>query len=339
MTMTVRQLKSLVSAFLANRILSVSMTGLMLIALMLQGCDTPPLPLKVGTNIWPGYESLYIARHKNFLDAEKVTLVEKINATQVLRAFKSGQIDVAALTMDEALSLMASHKSLRVIAVMDFSQGADVLIAKPEIRSLSDLEGRTLVVEKTAVGAIMLQGALEAAGLDSYQIVVRNAVVNQHPDLWQDKDIAGVVTFDPYKSLLEARGGHVIFDSSETPRRIMDVLVVSAETAEQRPEQLKHLLSAHFKALDYMAENRAESGRVMSKRLKIPPSQVWRSFDGLHIPDLQETRTLLGGGGSKAFAEQIALLKQLMLKADLIRQDIEITDDFLTDRFLPGDKE
>ncbi|WP_086481000.1 ABC transporter substrate-binding protein [Oceanospirillum sanctuarii] len=307
---------------------------ILLSALLIQGCESPQPPLKVGTNIWPGYESLYLARHKGFLDESQVSLVEKVNATQVLRAFKSRQLDVAALTMDEALTLMASQKNLRVIAVMDFSQGADVLLAKPEIQSLEDLAGRTLVVEKTAVGAIMLQGALERAGLEGYEVAVHNAGVNQHIAMWEQEDVAAVVTFEPFKSLLEAKGAHVLFDSSETPRRIMDVLVTTAETAEARPDQLSHLLKGHFSALDYMSRNRAESARVMSARLKIAPDQVWQSFEGLHIPGLQENRMLLGN--SEEFMAQIRTLEQLMLKAGLIAEDVDISAQFLTDQFLPG---
>ncbi len=306
----------------------------LLLSLLLQGCESPKPPIKVGTNIWPGYESLYIARHKGFLDEKQVVLVEKVNATQVLRGFKAKQLDVAALTMDEALTLMASQNNLKVIAVMDFSQGADVLIAKPEIQSLQQLAGHTLVVEKTAVGAIMLQGALEKAGLEGYDIAVQNAGVNQHVTMWEQDEVAAVVTFEPFKSLLEAKGGHVLFDSSETPRRIMDVLVASEEVVRERPEQLRHLLKGHFSALDYMARNRAESARVMSERLKIAPDQVWGSFDGLHIPSLQENRMLLGN--SEEFLDQIHELERLMLKSGLINEDVEITAQFLTDRFLPG---
>lgn len=311
---------------------------LLLVSLLLMsGCAPDLPPLKVGTNVWPGYESLYLARNKQLLDPQQITLVEKVNATQVIRDFKTGQLDVAALTMDEALTLLSTTPGLQVIAVMDFSEGADVLIAKPEINSLKALQGRTIVVEKTAVGAIMLQGALDKAGLSGYQIVVHNAAVNQHLSLWEQPEVAAVVTFEPVKSLLEAKGGQVLFDSAETPRRIMDVLVISRKTAEERPEQVKHLLSAHFAALAYMDENRQESAKILSERLKIPPKDVWQSFEGLNIPDLAANHLLLSGKGD--LMQQTRNLKQLMLKAGLLNQDVPVGEDFITDRFLPVESE
>lgn len=309
----------------------------LLFSLFLVGCDAPQQPLKVGTNIWPGYESLYVARERGLLDEKQVTLVEKVNATQVLRAFKARQLDVAALTMDEALTLISSHKDLRIIAVMDFSRGADVLLAKPEIRTLKALSGRTLVVEKSAVGAIMLQGVLEKSALKGYEVVVHNAGVNQHLAMWQNDEVAAVVTFEPFKSLLEAKGGHVLFDSSEIPGRITDVLVATEQTAHERPEQLRHLLKAHFSALDFMSKNRAEAARIMSQRLKIAPDQVWQSFSGLHIPGLEENRELLGG--SDEFVGQINALESLMLRAGLTTERTGFTAEFLTDRYLPEARE
>lgn len=314
----------------------VGLSLFLFLILLLQGCVQQEPPLKVGTNIWPGYESLYVAREKGLLEPELVSLVEKVNATQVLRAFKSGQIDVAALTMDEALTLMASGDELRIITVMDFSQGADVLIVKPEIRQLTDLVGKTLLVEKTAVGAIVLQSALDKAGVKNHEVSVRNAGVNQHPEIWPENAIAGAVTFEPFKSVLTASGGHVLFDSSEIPRRIMDVMVVKAETAETRPDQLRHLLKAHFSAISYMVANKAEAAEVMSERLGLPADQVWQSFDGLYIPDLEENRALLSP--DSGFIDEIGELKDLMREAGLIASDIMISEALLAGDLLPTEE-
>lgn len=306
------------------------------ILFFLSGCESSHPPLKVGTNIWPGYESLYLARYKGFIDKQQISLVEKVNATQVLRAFKAQQLDVAALTMDEALTLMAGdeegQRNLRIIAVMDFSRGADVLIAKPDISSLQSLRGKTVLAEKTAVGAIMLQSVLDKADLKSQDINVHNAPVNQHIGMWQRDDVAAVVTFEPFKSLLEDRGGHVLFDSSDVPNRIMDVLVVTEQTVRERPEQLQHLIDGHFKALAYMGAHRSESARIISQRLKVAPEKVWQSFDGLHIPSLDENRLLLG---QRSLRPHIQKLSYLMYESGLIPTLPDIQDAFLEDQFLP----
>ena len=61
---------------------------------------------------------------------------------------------------------MEDGYQLKVILVMDFSNGDDVLLSKPDITSLTQVRGKNIVVEYTAVDAILLNGALNAAELN-----------------------------------------------------------------------------------------------------------------------------------------------------------------------------
>lgn len=115
-------------------------------------------PLRVGTNIWLGYEPFYVARQAGSLP-ENVRLVEYASASEVLSAFRSRAIEAAAVTLDEAISLAENDNSLRIGLVLDTSDGADALVARPG-RRLSELKGRTIGVESPAVGAYLLGRAL-----------------------------------------------------------------------------------------------------------------------------------------------------------------------------------
>ncbi|MBF0266109.1 MAG: hypothetical protein HQL46_12645, partial [Gammaproteobacteria bacterium] len=81
--------------------------------------------LRVGTNLWPGYETLYLAQNKSFYNTDKIRLVELPSATEVMHAFRSKNIEVAALTLDEAMSLADTGLDIKVFLVMDISHGAD----------------------------------------------------------------------------------------------------------------------------------------------------------------------------------------------------------------------
>lgn len=59
--------------------------------------------LKVGTNLWPGYESLYLAQNLGFFDNKAIKLIEMPSATEVAHAFRNKTLDIAALTLDESL--------------------------------------------------------------------------------------------------------------------------------------------------------------------------------------------------------------------------------------------
>ncbi|MBL6973326.1 MAG: ABC transporter substrate-binding protein, partial [Sulfurimonas sp.] len=127
------------------------------ILFLMSGCGNNPdeKVFKVGTNIWPGYEALYLAKEEQ-LYSENIQVNTYDSATIVLSKFRKKEIDAAALTLDEVILLQDQGYNPIVIAVLDISNGADVLIAKKSIKSLSDLKNKSIGVENTALGSYVL---------------------------------------------------------------------------------------------------------------------------------------------------------------------------------------
>ncbi len=67
-------------------------------------------------------------------------------------ALRVGSLDLAGLTLDEALLLAQEGVPIAVIWVLNTSAGADALLAKPGITTLDALRGKRIGVEQTAVG-------------------------------------------------------------------------------------------------------------------------------------------------------------------------------------------
>ncbi len=109
------------------------------------GCGrASPATLRVGSNVWPGYEPLFLARDLGLFGGAPIQLLEFPSSTEVIRAYRNGAIDVAAVTADEALLLAESNPGQRIILVCDVSRGADVILARPAATSMSDLRGRRI---------------------------------------------------------------------------------------------------------------------------------------------------------------------------------------------------
>ncbi|MCW9015004.1 MAG: ABC transporter substrate-binding protein [Gammaproteobacteria bacterium] len=139
-----------------------------LLVMSLIACDPAPenrTALRIGTNVWPGYEPLYLARHLGYLEGQNIRLVEYSSASQVIRSYRNDLIDAAAMTLDEALLLLDQGYHPKVVLVMDVSDGADVIIGKPDIREFKDLINKKVGVENTALGAFFLARALEKHGM------------------------------------------------------------------------------------------------------------------------------------------------------------------------------
>lgn len=103
--------------------------ALLLALLALAGCSEPSaLPLRVGLNPWVGYDPLVLARERRLLDPAQVRVVELLSNTETQRALRNGQIDGAAMTLDEALRLADEGVALKIVAVLDISSGAGAVL-------------------------------------------------------------------------------------------------------------------------------------------------------------------------------------------------------------------
>ena len=214
----------------SSRLLRLLQLALLACVGLLAGCNphyTPPL--MVGTNTWIGYEPLYLARSLGYHDGLPLRLVELGSTTQAMDALRVGKLDLAGVTLDEALTLVQEGLPLRIIWVMNISAGADAIIARPGIRRLADLRGQRIGVEQTAVGAYMLQAALEQAGMQASDVSVLPLPLDEHLSAWHGRRVDAVVTFDPVRQTLLNEGGVTVFDSRALPGEIVDVLVARDE--------------------------------------------------------------------------------------------------------------
>ena len=303
----------------------------LLLALAIWGCQQAQVatPLRVGSNQWIGYEPVYLARSLGWLDEHRVRLVELPSSTQVMQALMHGNLEAGMLTLDEVLTLRARGVPLKVIALMDFSDGADVLVGRPGMR-LEDLRGKRIGVENTAVGAILLDAALRAAGLTTNDVRIVPVEVDDHVEAFHSGRVDAVVTFEPSRSRLLDEGGVVLFDSSRIPGRIIDVLAVRADALPEHAAQIEHLLQAYYRALDYLRDHREAACQRIAPRLHLSPDAVCESYGGIRLPSRALSRTWLSDG---TLEQRAAELARLMYRRGLLPKPVS-TSDLAEPRFL-----
>lgn len=300
----------------------------------LNGCDKDRTPLlRVGTNLWPGYAPLYLARSQGLLDTASIRLVELPSATQVMHELRNDNLEAAALTLDETLSLLAEGLDLRVVLVLDFSAGGDVLMAPPGVDSLKALKGRRVGVEGSAVGAIMLDSALQAGGLSIEEVEVVPVTLDRQLVAFRSGEVEAVVTFEPIRTKLLASGALILFDSSRIPGRIVDVLVVREGALSTHEEPLRALIQGHFEALEQLRREPVVAATRMAPRLGLSPDELLAAFAGMELPGLRRNRALFSVSPSP-LEETTASLASLMLARGLLAQPISATHLF-DGRWLP----
>jgi len=300
-------------------------------------CSPPTeAPLRVGAKQWPGYEILFLARSLGFYENRPIRLVELTSATEVVHALRSEMIEVAVLTLDEALPLIRDGIDLKVVLVLDIFSGGDAILAQPGIETLSALRDKRVGVENTATGAILLDGALEAGGLTVSDIKVIPITVDEHEDAYRTGRVDAIVTSEPIKTKLLAEGAEILFDSSQIPGRIMDVLVVHSSALQGNREPLKALISGWFRALAHFHRAPSDAAQRMAPRLGMSADEMLESFSGIQLPDLEDNRVLLTGD-QPVFLLSARRLVELMLEHGLLRREISV-DNLVDGTLLPTEQ-
>ncbi len=285
-------------------------------------CSLPESVLRVGTNVWPGYETLYLAREKEFFKYDEVRLIELLSATDVMAAIRNNSIEAAALTLDEAMTLVSEGVDIKVVMVMDISAGADALVVNEEINNLKQLRDKTIGYEQTAVGAVMLDGILKAGDLQVNQINTSHFTVDEHQAAFENGRVDAVITFEPVTSALLARGGKKLFDSSSIPGRIVDVLVIRSDAINGHRQGIAKLINSQFRALKHLQDYPAESARLMAPRLGVTADQVGDLFNGLVLPGRAGNLSMFSGEPS-VISQTVTSLNTILLGSGLISERVQ----------------
>ena len=304
--------------------------------LTMLACDKDAQPaLRIAHNSWPGYEPLPLAELENLYDGVEVINYRVGSATEVVRAFEQDVVDVAAVTLDEAIVLQSRSKEpIYIIVVLDVSHGGDVIIAKKEIASIGDLKGKRIGLESSALGVFFISRAVDSVSdLSLEQLIIIPIMYDQHFSSFMSGEVDAIVTFEPVKSMILEKKGHVIFDSSAIENEIVDVLITKQSTAEKRSKELKALVAGYFKAQEFIKKYPDESLSKMAKFENISLSSFSNSLSGLRIPDKTENHVLLSEE-SPALMSTIDKLQVFLRKNKIIINNVEIPI-FVTDRFLP----
>ncbi|WP_462150628.1 ABC transporter substrate-binding protein [Pseudoalteromonas xiamenensis] len=299
--------------------------------IILSGCQPSyQTHLRVAANNWIGYTPLYLADDMGLFEPKKIKMIEMPSASEVIHAFRSGSIEVAALTLDEALTIVEDNYDVRLILVLDISDGSDVLLAKPEIKNIAELKGKKVAVEYNAVGALLLDSALASADLTPQDVDIQSCNFDAHIDCYAKYD--ALVTFDPVKTKLLNQEAKLLYSSKSMPNVILDVLVTTQEVIDHQPEQLQTLLASYFQARTYLQKNPDKAITQLEASMKIPKDVLVKAYGGVILPDYSHNRQLISGSSPK-LNQTLLGLKKIMLERKLLRRNID-TREFIDASFL-----
>jgi NitT/TauT family transport system substrate-binding protein len=298
--------------------------GASLLLLLVACTEAPQLPMRVGTLPWAGNEPLFLARELGLMPAGKVHLVEHLTISQTVRAFRNGALDAALWTLDEYLLLDHASQPSQVVLVLDASHGADCLVARPEVETLAALVGRRIAYEDSALGNYILHRIEEQAGLAPTSLRRVDIPLSGHEEAWLRGEVDAVVTFEPACTRLKDAGARVLFDSSNIPGEIVDVLAVRKDYLQAHPEQVDALVRGWFAALEHLRAHPEEDVRRMAPRLGLQPEQLRRALEGVRLADEDAQRVQLLGP-RPLLLTSLERMKGVLMKQGLLQVPPEVS--------------
>jgi NitT/TauT family transport system substrate-binding protein len=227
------------------------------------------------------------------------------------------------ISLDELFGLAVDGLQPRIILVVDVSHGADVVVGRPGMRTMSDLKGKRIAVESSALGAFVLSRALALNGMRSGDVNVVHLESNEQPSAFEKGEVDGAVTFDPYRAQFLQAGAKALFDSTQIPGEIVDLLAVRATVLEKQPKAVQALLTGWFGAIEYMKREPNDAARRMGIRQQTTGEQFLEAQQGLRVPSREENLRMLGGA-TPELAVTGRRLMALMVDAKLLRAGLEI---------------
>ena len=188
-----------------------------------------------------------------------VEIVQINDYVESINQYTAGEFDGCSMTNMDALSIPAGGGvDTTALIVGDFSNGNDGIVLK-DGDSVADLEGQNVNLVELSVSHYLLARALDGAGLSERDLTVVNTSDADMIAAYATDDVTSVVTWNPLLSEIAATPGSTeVFDSSNIPGEIIDVMMVNTETLAANPDFGKALVGAWYEVMGMMAAGDTE---------------------------------------------------------------------------------
>jgi len=234
-------------------------------------------------------------------------------------AFAAGKVDAVMMTMGDALVTGAPGARSVAILVTDYSNGNDMIVARPGIKDLKGLKGKKVGLEIGLVEHLLLLKGLEKAGLKETDIKLVNVPTHQTAQTLASKDVDAIGAWQPNagQALKAVAGSKPVLTSADLPGLIYDLVSVSPKSLSTRRDDWIKVVKVWNRTVAFVTDpaNKAEAVKIMAGRAGVPPEEYAKFLPGTRFLspqealarfDKKEGLTTLYGSGLVADAFNVA---------------------------------
>lgn len=286
------------------------------------------ITFKIAKAWWPVWDTfqLGIKKYEKSNHKYQTTFTQKDDYVPALNEFINGNADGATLTIYEMLIAASKGRPLKAVLLFDYTIGSDGVVAKKEIKSIVELKGKKIGIEKGTISHFTVLKALEKAGLNQNEVQLVNLNLDEQKKAFINNNIDAVGTYEPYLSELVSKGnGYIVFSSKEIPRAICDVFFVKDSVVANHPDAIDHWIKIWHRILQFKEKDNKQYLEQLSKINHTLVEDLQKSLGGIYFTSLVENRIAFGTKDNPGYLiESIEEMEAFMIKEGVIKEPIPI---------------
>ena len=236
--------------------------------------------ITIGYSAWPGWFPWKVAEEQGFFTKAGVNVKMQYfeSYTDSINALTAGKIDANSQTTNDTIPSVAAGSKQTIVLVNDNSTGNDQVIAKPEIKTIADLKGKTIGVEEGLVDHFLLLLGLDKAGLSPSDVHIKPLATEAAAAAFASGQLDAVGVFAPFTTkALELKGSHAVFTSKDFPGSIPDHLVVGPDLLARKAE-LQKIIDVWFETTAWIKAHHDAAVAIMAKLAGVTPAE-YKDYD------------------------------------------------------------
>ncbi|PWB39137.1 MAG: hypothetical protein C3F02_00770 [Parcubacteria group bacterium] len=256
-------------------------------------------PITIGTETWPGYVALYVAESQGFFRDQGLNVDVKLykDLSQLSGDYQAGKMQGRANISLEAVNESLDGFKQNIVLAIDYSAGADAIVASKKIVALTDLSGKLVAFEKGTLEEFFISWALQQADLTLSDITAVEANPDEAAQMLKRGEVDVAVSHEPFLSELASDPDlHILTSSKDAPGLITDILTFRQDFVENNPQTVQAIVTAYFQALNFVKNNPDQAAVILAKEFKISASDIERQLQGLKLLDLTDNATIFAPG-------------------------------------------
>ena len=265
--------------------------------------------VRMALNVWAGWAPVILANNgfkpgKVWKTADgkgfKLELVLIDDPIAMRDAYASGKVHIGWATLDMIPLFVEqlrkdSRTMPRVYQQVDWSNGGDGIVCRANIKSVTDMRGKTVVLAQNSPSHFFLLNTLIAGGLQPSEVEYKFT-----QDAFQaaaafnaDKSVACVVSWAPdIYNLAEAKGNKMLVNTQTANKLIADVWFARADFAKDNPQIVEGLARGIFESMETLKgqEGKAQAAKLMAAGYSIPEKDALSMQGDAHSTNYAENR-------------------------------------------------